>query len=499
MESFCASSASAAGASNPYTAGEWTDIYSGDVQVCVNSSIYDSDSVIADIAGASYNSQIVFDIDGSANCKAVEGVPANSKIRFVVPMGYKNLNISRTDRSAGGNVNLEITNSRINKYLNSYGSTEQVIAASKVEISFDANGGTGTMSVLSDVSLNTNVTLSANTFTKADYAFAGWNTKADGSGTAYVDGATVTFPKGGEVTLYAQWVVATATLQTGQKVNAALKTLAAGSAVSYSTSDTLIKNLSFVDTLPSTVDANTPKVNIALDGEMPVYAYWVASDEAIYINTEANKIYANNNSNSMFSNMQALTSLTLPESFDTSKVTNMSQMFSNMQALTSLTLPESFNTSNVTNMSSMFSDMQALTSLTLPESFNTSKVTYMDYMFSGMQALTSLTLPESFNTSKVTYMSSMFSEMRALTSLTLPESFNTSKVTYMSSMFSEMRALTSLTLPESFNTSNVTNMSYMFSGMQALTSLTISFNTSKVTDIACSHASSHLAHAARKL
>ncbi len=42
------------------------------------------------------------------------------------------------------------------------------------------------------------------TFTRADYTCAGWNTKPDGTGTAYAaDAVASTVPNG--TTLYAQW------------------------------------------------------------------------------------------------------------------------------------------------------------------------------------------------------------------------------------------------------------------------------------------------------
>ena len=75
---------------------------------------------------------------------------------------------------------------------------------------FDANGGSGTMEKQRFV-YNANPTaLSKNTFTRDGLVFAGWNTKADGSGTAYADEAKVqnlTDEAGGKVTLYAQWAV----------------------------------------------------------------------------------------------------------------------------------------------------------------------------------------------------------------------------------------------------------------------------------------------------
>ncbi len=45
--------------------------------------------------------------------------------------------------------------------------------------------------------------LETNSFTREGYSFTGWNTKADGSGISYGDGATVT--PGGDLELYAQW------------------------------------------------------------------------------------------------------------------------------------------------------------------------------------------------------------------------------------------------------------------------------------------------------
>jgi len=205
------------------------------------------------------------------------------------------------------------------------------------------------------------------------------------------------------------------------------------------------------------------------------------------------------NMSSMFLSFgrKAMTSLILPESFDTSSVTDMSSMFEDcgFYAMTSLTLPSSFDTSSVTDMSSMFSTCgyTAMTGFELPESFDTSSVTDMSDMFysCGYKAMTSLELPESFDTSSVTDMSSMFNSCgyTAMTSLELPESFDTSSVTDMSSMFKSCgyTAMTSLALPESFDTSSVENMSLMFAmcGITAMTSLDLGekFDTRNVTNM----------------
>ena len=75
-------------------------------------------------------------------------------------------------------------------------------------VTFNANGGTGDMArkkAFSDLSF----TLSNNSFTRDGYTFKAWNTKADGSGTTYADGAEMTLTS--DLTLYAQWNSSTTT------------------------------------------------------------------------------------------------------------------------------------------------------------------------------------------------------------------------------------------------------------------------------------------------
>ena len=81
--------------------------------------------------------------------------------------------------------------------------------AHEYSIAFKGNGSTsGSMKTLSDRKYGKSYTLTPNAFKRKDYTFAGWNTKADGSGTAYADKASVenlTAADGGKVALYAQW------------------------------------------------------------------------------------------------------------------------------------------------------------------------------------------------------------------------------------------------------------------------------------------------------
>ncbi|HET7573105.1 MAG TPA: InlB B-repeat-containing protein, partial [Gaiellaceae bacterium] len=70
-------------------------------------------------------------------------------------------------------------------------------------VQFDRNGGSGTMA---DQTFTGGVAqaLDTNAFTFTSHTFAGWNTAADGSGTAYSDGQSITV--NADTTLYAQWV-----------------------------------------------------------------------------------------------------------------------------------------------------------------------------------------------------------------------------------------------------------------------------------------------------
>ena len=71
-------------------------------------------------------------------------------------------------------------------------------------ITYNANGGEGTIDP-QFFSMNTPQALTANSFTREEYIFLGWNTNANGSGTKYADGQWVM--NLGNVTLYAQWRV----------------------------------------------------------------------------------------------------------------------------------------------------------------------------------------------------------------------------------------------------------------------------------------------------
>ncbi|MEY2675883.1 MAG: Internalin-A precursor [Actinomycetota bacterium] len=88
---------------------------------------------------------------------------------------------------------------------NFFATTFSGTAVTTKTVTFDANLGFGTMAnQLSATTAN----LTANTLTRSGYNFVGWNTAANGTGTAYLDAAAYSFAS--NVTLYAQWALAAA-------------------------------------------------------------------------------------------------------------------------------------------------------------------------------------------------------------------------------------------------------------------------------------------------
>lgn len=69
-------------------------------------------------------------------------------------------------------------------------------------LTYNTNGGTGTMKE-QVFNPGTKQVLVKNTFERSGYGFSGWNTKPDGTGTAYQDGADLLATA--DTTLYAQW------------------------------------------------------------------------------------------------------------------------------------------------------------------------------------------------------------------------------------------------------------------------------------------------------
>lgn len=83
--------------------------------------------------------------------------------------------------------------------------TSASIPAATYSVKYKGNGAGGGSTATQTKTYGDSLTLRANGFTRSGYVFTGWNTAADGSGTAYAERATYSANRA--LTLYAQWAV----------------------------------------------------------------------------------------------------------------------------------------------------------------------------------------------------------------------------------------------------------------------------------------------------
>ena len=136
--------------------------------------------------------------------------------------GNVNIKVSSSIARDGGIVVREVDSSNKEKFSvtnkSAFGTLTEITEGGKTHLAltgpysvqFNANGGAGTTMTDQHFSGYTvSQALTQNAYTKDGSSFAGWNTKQDGTGTAYANQATVSkLAYGGTVTLYAQWKAA---------------------------------------------------------------------------------------------------------------------------------------------------------------------------------------------------------------------------------------------------------------------------------------------------
>ena len=103
-----------------------------------------------------------------------------------------------------------------------YNVTVSATFVSAYTVTYDSNGGTGTMTdENSPYASGSPVTVLTNKFTREGYDFSSWNTQADGSGSSYDpdDDENNTFTINKNTTLYAQWTAAKYNVALSQVAN----------------------------------------------------------------------------------------------------------------------------------------------------------------------------------------------------------------------------------------------------------------------------------------
>ena len=146
-----------------------------------NNIAYHNSGVTAD--GVTYTN----DVKGSNNSLYAEG--------------YKDNALVTTYGEWSANKNGTITRDGIKKC--TYCGYQETVTESQGKLTYNANGGKGD-SFSAPGTAEGKVTVAENRFKRNNYTFTGWNTQADGKGTAYKPGDTFTLT-GNDTVLYAQW------------------------------------------------------------------------------------------------------------------------------------------------------------------------------------------------------------------------------------------------------------------------------------------------------
>lgn len=305
------------------------------------------------------------------------------------------------------------------------------------------------------------------------------------------------------VTAITNYVPTSATFLTGPVVNGIIRSVNTGHDVEF------FKKAAAAPP----VGVHTETVSTA-DSDLPIYLWYDQAQKTIFWWSNADTVYANEDSNHMLANINdnsTLVQLIDMRGINTSRIKDAHHMFWTKEGLTKHIDLSEFDTSNLEDAGYMFSTPYETVSTAQIDPidfshFNTSKVKIMtgmfagsylpsidirnfdtrnvvdmQYTFAGLKNVRHLDL-HGFDVSKVNNIGAIFSGNPTLVSLNLAN-WQLDSIHAMDSLFAGMHALTDLNLT-GFTTKNVTDMHHMFTECHALTTLDLtSFDTSKVTDM----------------
>ena len=305
------------------------------------------------------------------------------------------------------------------------------------------------------------------------------------------------------VTAITNYVPTSATFIPGPDVNSAIRNANIGHDVEF-----------FKKSNVAPANLATATVVSTADSDLPIYLWYDQVQKTIFWWSNADTVYANEDSNLMLANINdnaTLMQLIDMRGINTSRVKNMHHMFWTKDGLTKHINLDEFDTSNVEDMGYMFSTPYENNSTTaidpidfsrfdtrnlkimpgmfagshLPSidirNFNTSNVTNMEHLFNGLKKVTDLDL-SGLDVKRVNNIGSLFARNPGLISLNL-SNWQLDSVHDMSYMFTQLYDLKTLNLT-GFTTKNVVDMNHMFNECQHLTTLDLSsFDTRNVTDM----------------
>ncbi len=401
------------------------------------------------------------------------------------------------------------------------------ILADRYSVIYDGNQPSdctviGEIPATQKYTLGTVVEKSDNQLTCAGYEFKGWSSTV--SGDNYINDDYFRMP-GEDVTIRAIWAKPSisksldgtiktgviAILDYGEPVSAKLKVLAGQENADYTTVNTNITAIKRSRSIPSSVDLNNPKYNIAHQiSPLPVYVWF--DNGTIYYYSDASIIYYYGDTRGMFYSMTSLSDISGLSDISAEYLYDPEYMFFNTPSLTDFSVfstwytprlrslyymfsfsgiddvepLRNWDTSGVRDMSYMFYGASNITNIDALEDWDTSSVQYMEYMFHSATSLIDINGAEDWNVGEVLDMSYMFYNANSLQDIDGAINWRPGKCLNMQNMFDYASSLTNIDGAANWTTGNVTNMAYMFHNAINLTNIdgALNWTTSNVTNMA---------------
>ena len=148
---------------------------------------------------------ITFKANGGMGSMDQQTIKGSDESKTLTPNGFTREGYAFAGWKVTGGTDVYEDEADVSDLLTKVGGTlslDAQWATYDVTVTFNANGGTGTMAAQTFKS-QTATALKDNGFTREGYTFAYWSTTASGTGTTYADKATVTLT--GNLALYAIW------------------------------------------------------------------------------------------------------------------------------------------------------------------------------------------------------------------------------------------------------------------------------------------------------
>lgn len=174
--------------------------YSFDFNITVFPATVTGISVLTQPAKLIYTEGQPLDLDGLSVTLAY-----NSGVAKTVEFADFTLYGITTDPISGSTLSLAQNNTAVTVSCNGYTAAANAITVNRelITITYNANNGSGTMQN-GTAEKGGAYTVASNGFTRSGYTFNGWNTQANGAGTAYTAGSVINDVQE-DITLYAQW------------------------------------------------------------------------------------------------------------------------------------------------------------------------------------------------------------------------------------------------------------------------------------------------------